>query len=262
MEAAAHSHEKSAMVLTTSHLESLSNVVRQEEMCRHFCFKSGLSPALTVRVPGSVSVDAISSDTWNLARSHGVRHVVFFKASAVEWRVAELFAELGEKLGGVDCLWFVADGFLYDDSPSPFKPVDGMETMIRCVLCDVMRECGGVLVPGAPSVASQCLMDRYLLPFGSLLAMFNYFSAPQFSRLFSGSLEHSRTCAAGEKTPRKSVRRSLLHGYVDTLMYQQAAADARRERERERRRHERDNVLAVCRSLHRMRVADDSDEDV
>ncbi|AKC03442.1 hypothetical protein BVTX09c1_016 [Bovine papular stomatitis virus] len=237
-----------AMIITTSRMQSMGDTVRQEEMCRQFCSKHGMFPAVTVRVTGVVSAEAIGQDTWNLARSHDVRHVVLFKASVVDWRVAELFLEFGDKLCEIYTLSFVVDGFHYDGSASPFKPVDGMETMLRCVLRDVLDDAGGgAVVPRAPSVASQCLLDRYLVPFGGLLAMYNHFTGVH-SQVPSARLEASRG---------RSVRRAIFHGYADTGTYNQMLAEARRHDVRRRRRQDRFDLLAVCRSLDCMTLDDD-----
>ncbi|WZD65881.1 hypothetical protein [Bovine papular stomatitis virus] len=239
-----------AMIVTTSHLQSIGDTIRQEDMCRQFCAKHGMSPAVTVRVTGVVSAEAIGQDTWDLARSHGVRHVVLFKASVVNWRVAELFLEFGENLRDIDTLSFVVDGFHYDGAASPFKPVDGMETMLRCVLRDVLDDVGGgAFAPRAPSVASQCLLDRYLVPFGALLAMHRHFAGAR--------AQTPRASLFGPPVRARGPRRAILHGYVDTTTYHEVLAEARRDEERRRRRQGRDDVLAVCRGLGDLTIGDD-----
>ncbi|WZD65362.1 hypothetical protein [Bovine papular stomatitis virus] len=237
-----------AMIVTTSRMQSIGDTIRQEEMCRQFCNKHCMFPAVTVRVTGVVSAEAIGQDTWDLARSHDVRHVVLFKASVVDWRVAELFLEFGDKLCEIYTLSFVVDGFHYDGSVAPFKPVDGMETMLRCVLRDVLDDAGGgAVVPRAPSVASQCLLDRYLVPFGGLLAMYNHFTSV-----------HAPLPNAHLVAPRpRCARRAIFHGYADTETYNQLLAEARRHDVRRRRRQDRFDLLAVCRSLDCMTLDDE-----
>ncbi|WIF30243.1 hypothetical protein [Orf virus] len=239
---------RGAMLLSTSFMESMVDIVRQEELARQFCYKNGMTPCVSVRMTGRIDASNIGEDTWELARSHDIRHVVLFKASVVDWHVEELFVGLGEKLGGLDALYFVADGFYVDASPVRFKPVDGMETMLRCVLRDVMEDVGGgVLHPREPSAASQCLMDRYMMPFGCLLAMQAHFARRS---------RRAPTPLPRRASPRPGARRSPLHGYADSAMYRQALADARRANNQLRRRRARDDVLSLCRNLDNMRVDD------
>ncbi|WZD65235.1 hypothetical protein [Pseudocowpox virus] len=245
-----------ALVLTSSFMESTIDIVRQEELARQFCYKNGMTPTVSVRVSGRLSAEAIGEDTWDLARSHGIQNAVLSKASVVDWRAEELFFALSEKLGGLDALYFVADGFYVDASPLRFKPVDGMETMLRCVLRDVMEDVGGgAMHPREPSAASQCLLDRYMIPFGSILAMHAHFSRERRERR-PPSPPAGRSGGSGGASPRR-LGRGMLHGYADTVMYQQALADARRAGDRRRRRRARDDVLSLCRNLDRMSVNDE-----
>ncbi|AIZ77267.1 hypothetical protein SB87_gp014 [Parapoxvirus red deer/HL953] len=259
--------DRKAIVITTSfEAGSAGNILRQEELVRRYCFKNNMLPVLSVRLTGAISADAVGDDIWEIARSHQVRHVVLVKAAVVDWKVREAFEDFREKLLGVDTLSFVMDGFLYDGSCSPFKPVAGMETALRCVMSDVMTDDGGgVRVPGAPSIASQCLMEQYGVPFGCLLAMQIHLaasaSATPMPRGATAAAVRDRRHSVDEARVR-GARRALMYGYVDTGTYLRALADARRERERRRRRNERDDVMAVCRQLGGMRVDDDIAEDV
>ncbi|ABA00533.1 hypothetical protein [Orf virus] len=238
---------RGAMLLSTSFMESMVDIVRQEELARQFCYKNGMTPCVSVRMTGRIDASNIGEDTWELARSHDIRHVVLFKASVVDWHVDELFVGLGEKLGGLDALYFVADGFYVDASPVRFTQ-RSMETMLRCVLRDVMEDVGGgVMHPREPSAASQCLMDRYMVPFGCLLAMQAHFARRS---------RRAPTPLPRRASPRPGARRSPLHGYADSAMYRQALADARRANNQLRRRRARDDVLSLCRNLDNMRVDD------
>lgn len=213
-----------AMVLTSSHRETVGDVLRQEAMIRAFCERQGMLPVLSVRTTGALPSLPVGDDTWARAAELGVRHLVVFKASLVEWRVEEVFDEARARVRGLESLVCMVDGFSFDGSSAPFKPVRGMAAALRAVCGDVLRDQGGgVRMPDAPSEDARRLLDSFMVPYGAVLAVLRRF---------------------GEWAPPARKPRAAR------VAAQRRAVDQRR------RRRDRDELLAVCRRLQRLAVDD------